>query len=214
MRDLSRLIKIHCAFFQRVHAIQEIPYPSRLHLAYYINLRRTSDIFPLWGAYVEYPLPTEQGTCAMAMGISEKIGGLHVKDSLSPWAQTKPLSSSHLCLYCNKSHNSRESLMNHIRFHYRMVLVWPICGGCGSNQWKTVEGHIKKCAAAGPNVSDRNVVPGEPHLRKSDPPLKNHTRAVATGATYTLQVWPAALNDEEATHGGQIFQCIPKELTA
>ena len=67
----------------------------------------TSDILPLWGAYVDYPLPTEQGTCAMATGISEKTGGPHVEDSLSPWTQTKPPSLSHLCLYCNISHNSR-----------------------------------------------------------------------------------------------------------
>ena len=90
--------------------------------------------------------------------------------------------------------------MNHIQFHYRMVLVCPICSGCGLNQWKTVEGYIKKCAAAQPTVADRNFVPGEPHWRKTDPPLKNLTRAMATGAMYTLQVWPAAPNDEEATH--------------
>ena len=80
--------------------------------------------------------------------ISEKMGGPHVKDSLSPWAQTKPPSSSRVCLYCNKSHNSRDSLMNHIQFHYRMVLVCPICSSCELNQWRTVKGHIKKCAAA------------------------------------------------------------------
>ena len=134
----------------------------------------------------------------MATGISEKMGGPHVEDSLSPWAWTKPLSLSHLCPYCNKLHNSRKSLMNHIRFHYRMVLVCPIYGGCGSNQWKTVKGHIKKCAAVWPNVADRNVMPGDPHWWKSDPPLKNHTRTVATRAMYTLQVWPAAPNDDEA----------------
>ena len=52
-------------------------------------------------AYIKYPLPTEQGTCAMATGISEKMGGPHVEDSLSPWTQMKPPSSSHLCPYCN-----------------------------------------------------------------------------------------------------------------
>ena len=31
---------------------------------------------------------------------------------------------------------------------------------------------------------------------------------------YALQVWPNAPNDEEATHQGQIFQCIRKEWTA
>ena len=151
------------ALFPRVHAIQDFPYPSRLHLAHHIYLQRTSDILPLWGVYVEYPLPTECGTCAIDTAISEKMGGPCVDDSLSPWAQTKPLSLGHLCLYCNNLNNSRESLLNHVRFHYRMVLVCPICGGCGSNQWKTVEGHVKKCAAARPNVAERNIVPDEPH---------------------------------------------------
>ena len=84
----------------------------------------------------------------------------------------------------------------------------PICGGCRSNQWKTVEGHVKKCAAAWPNVADRDVKPGESHWRKSDLPLMNHTRAPETEAIYTLQVWPDPPNDEEATHRGQIFECI------
>ena len=158
-----------------------------------------SDILPLWGVYIKYPLPTEQGTCAMAMGISEKMGGPHIKGSLSPWAWTKPLSLSHLCPYCNVSNNSRESLLNHVRFHYRMALVCPIYGGCGSNQWKTVEGHVKKCAAARPNMAERNIVPDEPHWRKSDPPLKNQTRAVVMEATNTLQVWSDPSNDEEDT---------------
>ena len=141
--DLSWLIKICCALFPRIHAIQDLPYPRRMHLAHHINLQRMSDILPLRGAYIEYPLPTEWGTCAMAMGISERMGGPHVEDSLSPWAWTKPLSLSCLCPYCNKLHNSRESLMNNVQFHYRMVLVCPICSSCGSNQWKTVEGHVK-----------------------------------------------------------------------
>ena len=85
-----------------------------------------------------------------------------IEDSLSPWTWTTSPTSSWVCPYCNKSYNSRDSLMNHIHFHYRMVLVCPICGGCGSNQWRTVEGHIKKCAAAQPNVAGR-VKPGKPH---------------------------------------------------
>ena len=53
-----------------------------------------------------------------------------------------------------------------------------------------------------------DVKPGVPHWRKSDPPLMNHTRAPETEAMYTLQVWPHPLNNEEATHQGQIFECI------
>ena len=62
-----------------------------------------------------------------------------------------------------------------------------------------VEGHIKMCAVARPNVADRNIKPGEPHWRESDPPLKNHTRAAKTEATYTLSVWPDPPNNEDAT---------------
>ena len=138
----------------------------------------------------------------MATGISEKMGGPHIEDSLSPWTISPTL--SHVCPYCKKSHNSRDSLMNHIRFHYRMVLVCPICGGCRSNQWRTVKGYVKKCAAAQPDVAGRKVKPGEPHWRRSDLPLMNHTWAPETEATYTLQVWPDPPNDEdedeEATH--------------
>ena len=95
--------------------------------------------------------------------------------------------------------------MNHVRFHYRMVLVCPVCDGCGLNQWRTVEGHIKKCAVAPPNVADRVIEPGEPHWKRSDPQLKNHTRAAEKEATYTLTVWPDPPSDEDATNHGQIF---------
>ena len=87
------IIKICHALFPRVRAIQDFPYPSRMHLAHHINLQRMSDILPLWGVYVKYPLPTEWGTCAMATSISEKMGGPHFKDSLSPWRQTAGIHS-------------------------------------------------------------------------------------------------------------------------
>ena len=57
-RDLSWFIKIHRALFPRVCAIQDFPYPNGLHLAHHIRLWKTSDILPLWGAYVKYLLPT------------------------------------------------------------------------------------------------------------------------------------------------------------
>ena len=147
----------------------------------------------------------------MATGIGEKMGGPHVEDSLTLWTQTTPQTLSHVCPFCNKSHNGRDSLMNHIRFHYQMVIVCPICGGCRSNQWRTVKGHIKKCAAARPNVASRKVEPGELHWRRSDWPLMNHTRAPETEATFTLPVWPNPPDDEESAHRGQIFRHILKQ---
>ena len=84
----------------------------------------------------------------------------------------------------------------------------PICGGCGLNQWRTVKGHVKKCAAAWPNVASGKVKPGEPHWRRLDLLLMNHTQVPETEATYTLQVWPDPPNDEGPAHRGQIFECI------
>ena len=89
-----------------------------------------------------------------------------------------------------------------------------MCGGCGLNQWRTVKGHIRKCAVAQPNIAGRVVKPGKPHWRKLDPPLRNHTQAPEIEATYTLKVWLDPLNNEEATHQGQIFKCIQKEWEA
>ena len=85
---------------------------------------------------------------------------------------------------------------------------------CRLKQWRTVKGHVKKCAAAQPNVAGRKSRTGEPHWRRSDLPLMNHTRAPETEAMYTLQVWPDPPNDEEATHQGQIFECIQREWEA
>ena len=141
----------------------------------------------------------------MATGISEKMGGPHINNSLTPWSQTASPTSSCVCPFCNKFHNSRDSLTNHIWFHYQMVLVCPICGGCKSNQWRTVKGHIKKCSVGQPNIASRKVKPGEPHWRRSDPPLMNHTWAPKTEAMFTLPVWPDPPNDEEPAHQGQIF---------
>ena len=84
-----------------------------------------------------------------------------------------------------------------------VVAVDQIIGGLSA--------HIKKCAVAQPNVADRVVKPGKPHWRKSNLPLRNHTRAAETEATYTLSVWPDAPNDEGATDKGQIFECLQME---
>ena len=69
----------------------------------------------------------------------------------------------------------------------------------GRTSGRTVKGHVKKCAAAWPNVANRKVEPGEPHWRRSDLTLMNHTWAPET---------------EEPAHQGQIFECIRREWEA
>ena len=142
---------------------------------------------PLCGAYVEYPLPMECGTCAMATGINKMVGP-HIESFLTPWMQTASPTLSWVCSFCNKSHNSRDSLMNHFWLHYQIVLVCPVCGGCGSNQWRTVKEHVKKYAKTHPNVASWKVKPGKPLWRRSDLPLMNHTMAPEAGHIHTTSV--------------------------
>ena len=125
-------------------------------------LAKSKDVFPLWGIYVKYPLLTEQGLEGTAMCISDKMGGPHAFDSLTLYTTVNPAMSSQICPYCNRSHNSRDQLMNHLRFHYQMVLVCPICAGCGSNSWRTVKTHIKACAKSRSAMASHKADPGEP----------------------------------------------------
>ena len=104
---------------QRVCAIEDFPYPEILELNDPVKLQRSSKIPPKWGIYVEYPLPTGRRHNTMATGVSDLMSGPHT--------------SSRLCPYCNKFHNSQDSLAKHIQFHYKLVLVCPICGRCGLN---------------------------------------------------------------------------------
>ena len=60
-------------------------------------------------------------------------------------------------------------------------------------------------------MADWDVKPGEPLWEKSDQPLKNHTRDGEMETTYTLTVWLAPPNDEDATDWGQIFEHIWEE---
>ena len=58
------------------------------------------------------------------------------------------------------------------------------------------------------------IIVSEPLWQKSDPPLRNHTRAEETEVTYTLSVWPDRPNDEDPTDWVQIFKHIPGDWTA
>ena len=112
-----------------------------------------------------------------ATSISDKMGGPRAFDSLTPYTTVDPVMSSWICLFFTKSHNSRDQLMNHLRFHYRMVLICPIHSGCGSNSWRMIEAHIKACAKLRSTVASHKADPGEPLWWRSDNQLKGLTRA-------------------------------------
>ena len=81
-----------------------------------------------------------------------------------------------------------DQLMNHLRFHYQMVLVCPICAGCESNSWRTVEAHIKACTRQRPGIASQKVNPGEPLWQSTDNRLRGLTRAGETATTFELQI--------------------------
>ena len=56
-------------------------------------------------------------------------------------------------LLLDQACNGRDQLLNHLRFHYCMVLVCQICAGCESSSWRTVKGHTKACALQRPNIA-------------------------------------------------------------
>ena len=166
---------------------------------------KSKDVSPLCRVYVEYPLPTEWNLGGTVTGIGDRMGGPHAFNSLTPYTRVDPAMSSRICPYCNRSHNGRDQLMNHLRFHYRMVLVCPICIGCGSNSWRTVKAHIKACARQRPGIASRKVNPGECLWWRTD-----HTRAEETATTFKL---PTRTNPPDDANQEDRGHLIDKTLT-
>ena len=193
LRDMSWFMGFQCLLFPRVHPICDFPYPGLLQLHNPKKVQaKSKDIPPIWGVYVKYPLPTKHNGGGTVTGISSKIGGPHSPDILSPYR-----TSTRLCPYCNQACNGRDQLLNHLRFHYHMVLVCSICAGCRSSSWRTVKGHIEACALQRPNIAGRWVSPGKPLWHSSNNKLRNLTRADMTAMTFKLPVWLNPPNDAE-----------------
>ena len=199
-RDMSWFVGFHHFLFPHVRAISDFPFPGKLSLKDPIKPQaKSKDLSPLWVVYVEYPLPTEQNLGGTATGISDRMGGPHAFDSLTLYTTVDPATSSQTCPYCNRSHNGWHQLMNHLRFLYWMVLVCPICAGCGSNSWRTVK-HISKPM---PDIASQKVNPGEPLWQGTDNRLRGLTRAEETATTFELPTWtnpPDDVNQEDRGH--------------
>ena len=124
------------------------------------------------------------------MGISLTMGGPHSPETLTPYRTFDPPTSTRLCPYCNQVCNRWDQLLNHLRFHYQMVLVCPICTGCGSSSWQTIKSHIEACAQQRLTITVHQVPPGETLWWSSDNRLKSLTRAEPTASTFQLPTWP------------------------
>ena len=51
---------------------------------------KSKDASPLWGVYIKYPLPTEWNLGGTATGISDRMGGPHAFDFLTPYTTVDP----------------------------------------------------------------------------------------------------------------------------
>ena len=155
LRDMSWFMGFQRSLFPSVQPICDFPYPGLLQLHDPKKVQaKSKDIPPIWGVYVKYPLPTKCNGGGTVTGISSKMGGPHSPDILSPYRTFNLLTSTQLCPYCNQACNGHDQLLNHLRFHYHMVLICQICAGCGSSSWRTVKGHIKASAWQRPNIAE------------------------------------------------------------
>ena len=125
----------------------------------------------MWGVYVEFPLLTGQNGSGTATGISSAMGGPHLLESLAPYRTLDPLTSIRLCPYCNQACNGWDQLMNHLCFHYRMVLVCPLC----AQQW--------------PGIAEHQASPGEPLWQSSDNRLQGLMRVEPTDTSFQFPTW-------------------------
>ena len=83
------------SLFPHVQVISNFPYPGKLSLKDPIKPQaKSKDVSPLWGVYVEYPLPTEWNLGGTVTGIGDRMGGPHVFDSLTLYTTADPATSS------------------------------------------------------------------------------------------------------------------------
>ena len=93
-----------------------------------------------------------------------------------------------------------------------MVLICPICAGCGSNSWRTIEAHIKVCAKLRSAVASHKADPDEPLWWRSDNRLKGLTRALETAATFKLPTWNNPLDDTNQEDRGNLINKTLSEM--
>ena len=143
----------------------------------------------MWGVYIKFPLPTKQNKSGTATGISSTMGGPHSPELLAPYRMFNPLTSTRPSPYCNQACNGGDQLLNHLCFHYQMVLVCPICAGSGSSSWRTIKSHIKACAQQQPLNTAHRVQPRKPLWQSSNNRLKGLTRVKPTATSFELPTW-------------------------
>ena len=90
-RDMSWFMGFCHSLFSCVRAISDFQYPRKLSLKDPIKPRaKSKDVSPIWGVYIEYPLPTEWNLGGTVTGFSDRMGGPHAFNSLTPYTTVDP----------------------------------------------------------------------------------------------------------------------------
>ena len=188
-RDLSFVVEGQWAKFPYLQRIKDLSYPRK-----YTCTAGSSDVKPKFGMYFGMLSHEEYGLPVVTMGIIQ--GGIHsdgihtvyaqeVKDSEGTfhWTTTKT------CTWSNHIFSNRESAMNHMRTHYRIVLVCPFCAIHGSHSYPSMRNHVKRCKGDHSELLESSdAEPGqyEPCFHKGDQHLPKEGLTSHTGFTYKL----------------------------
>ena len=117
------------------------------------------ETFPLFGESMlnsHYP-PSTMGAVQPQASVRQWVVLTHW--ILAPYRTFDPPTSTRLCPYCNQACNRCDQLLNHLWFHYHMVLVCPICVGCGSSSWQTIKSHVEVCVQQRPSITEHGCHP-------------------------------------------------------
>ena len=142
--DLSFVVEGMWAEFPYLRRMEDFPYTLR-----YKCKAVTSDIRLKFGMYNGVPAHEECGLPVSTLGIIQV--GIHPEGVHAIYAQeVRDMEGSFCwttksCMCCNKAFSNGESAMNHMHAHYRIMLVCPFCGMCGSHSYSSMREHMKKC---------------------------------------------------------------------
>ena len=125
--DLSFVVEGLWNEFPYLRGVEDFPYPHRLKCG--TGKSGSHKKKPKFGIYYGVPGHQECGLPVTTLGIIQ--GSLHMEGVHAIYAQEVSGSfhwtTTKTCAWCNWAFSNGESAMNHMRVHYRIVLVCPMC---------------------------------------------------------------------------------------
>ena len=188
--DLSFIVKGLWEEFPYLRRMEDFPYPQK-----YKCKSGTSETKQKFGMYYGVLTHMECGLPVLTLGINQ--GGMHSEGVHTIYAQevrdcdcTFHWTTTKTCAWCNKACSNGELAMNHMRAHYRIVLVCPLCGKRGSHSYPSMRDHVKKCKDTYHDLlegSDAETGLCEPCFCRGDTHLLKEGLAPPKPFTYKLE---------------------------